>query len=164
MATPPLAESLALAKARGDDPARCGFELSRHILLGIKDARAHRPDLCLKYGEYLLRTHSSSLSHEVWAAYEQVYVALLQKARCTARAAAAGNSVEGEDMHKAQEFLSKLSAQFPDSLRVKRLEGMMSESKGDYDRAMADYDDILAEDPSNLLAIKRQVSSSHGRD
>ena len=84
-ATPPLADSLALAKARNFEPSRCGFELCRHILLGVREARATRPDLVLKFGGYLLQHHSSSLSHEVWAAYEQVFVALLQHGRYAAR-------------------------------------------------------------------------------
>ena len=161
-ATPPLAESLALAKARGNDPQSCGFELCRNILLGVKEARCHRPDLCLKYGGYLLQSHRSSMSHEVWAAYEQVYVALLQRGRYEAKRAPS-DAASGDDMRQAQEFLSVLSSQFPDSLRVKRLEAMMWEAKRDTELAVMDYDAIVADDPSNLLALKRQVAIFRSR-
>ena len=162
MATPPLRESLELARARGDDPARCGFDLCRHIIIGVKESRAARPDLCLKYGGYLLSAHPSSMSQEVWGVYEQVYIALLQHARQDSKRVPADASANNT-LRQAQDLLTVLSAQFPDSLRVKRLEGMMWESKGEMDLAMSDYDEILADDPSNILVIKRQVAICRSR-
>jgi len=162
-ATPPLAASLALAKARNNDPARCGFELCRHILMGVRELRAHRPDLVLKYGSYLLQNHSSSLSHEVWATYEQVYISLLQHARYGSRRTATDGTTDGAEMQMAQEHITALSAQFPDSLRVKRLEGMMWEAKGEAELALDTYEEILQEDPSNLLVVKRQVAILRAR-
>jgi len=162
-ATPPLATSLLAAKARGGDPARCGFELSRHILLGVREARANRPDLVLKYGGYLLQNHASSLSHEVWAAYEQVCVSLLQHSRHSERGAPPDSGTESEEIRAAQEYIAALSARFSGSLRVKRLEGMMWEAKGEHDLALADYDEILEEDPHNLQAIRRQVAICRSR-
>jgi len=159
-AVPPLAESLARAKARGNEPSRCGFELCRSILLGVRDARANRPDLVRTFGGYLLQHHASSLSHEVWAAYEQVLVSLLQHCRTAKRGAAA---TESEEMRLAQEYTATLAARFSGSLRVKRLEAMMWEVKGEFDLAMADYDEILKEDPHNLLALRRQVAVSRAR-
>ena len=40
----------------------------------------------------------------------------------------------------------------------------MWEAKGEVDLAMGEYEEILNEDPSNLLAVKRQVAvlRSHG--
>jgi len=61
-------------------------------------------------------------------------------------------------MRAAQEHLTTLSAQFPDSLRVKRLEGMLWEAKGEGELAIETYDEVLTDDPSNLLAVKRQVA------
>lgn len=161
-AIPPLAESLTTTKAKGNDPSRCGFELCRSVLLGVKEARAYRPDLCLKFGAHLLRSHSSALAHELWAAYEQVYGALLNLGRYEAKKPS-GENAESDHIKRAQELLALLSTQFPDSLRVKRLQGMMWESKGEYDLAAAEYDAILADDPSNLLTLKRQVAISRSR-
>ena len=159
MATPPLSESLAKAAKCGDDPSRCGFELSRHIVLGVREAKVNRPDLVHKYGLHLLEQHKSSLSHEVWAMMEQVYVALLQRGRVARRGGSAGPSAAAAAaaLSTAQELISTLSTQFPGSLRVKRLEGMMWEAKGETKLASTSYDEILAEDPSNLLALKRHV-------
>lgn len=77
---PQLAESLALAQIQGNSPARCGYDLSKAIVLGVREARISRPDLVTKYGQYLLQTFASRLSHEVWPMYEQTYTALLQYA------------------------------------------------------------------------------------
>ena len=44
----------------------------------------------------------------------------------------------GAEMKLAQQYINLLSNQFPDSLRVKRLEGMMWEAKGEADLAMAE--------------------------
>jgi len=159
----PLSESLVLAKAYGYEPAKCGYDLCRAIILGVREARCNRPDLVLKFGTYLLQHYSSSLSHEVWAAYEQVYISLLQHARYASRRAVPESGTESEEMRLAQEFIATLSAQFPDSMRVKRLEGMMWEAKGDTDQAMILYEEILADDPSNLQVLKRQVAVSRSR-
>ena len=157
-ATPPLRTSLDAAALRGDSPQRAGYELCRHILLGVREAKANRPDLVLKYGKHLLQQYASKLSLEVWAAYEQVYVALLQHGRYGPRRTAPADGGDGGDaMQTAHEYLEILKAQFPNSLRVKRLEGMMWEAKGETKLASTSYDEILAEDPSNLLALKRHV-------
>ena len=78
MATPSLEASIKQAAAVGSEPSRCGFELSRNILLGIRESRARRPDLVVKFGTYLLDHHAQRLGHEVWNVYEQVLVALLE--------------------------------------------------------------------------------------
>jgi len=46
---------------------------------------------------------------------------------------------------------------------VKRLDGMLWEAKGMYDMAMKEYDEILAEDPHNILATKRQIALCRAR-
>jgi len=155
-----LDETLALARARGNEPSRIGFELCRKILTAVREARAARPDLVRRYGSYLLDHHSSRLGHELWATYEQVYVALLQYGKSGKLSADASMP---EDLAAAQEYGNILSAQFPDSLRVKRLDGMLWEAKGMFDMAMKEYDDILAEDPNNIFATKRQVALCRAR-
>ena len=161
-ATPPTSESLARARSYGNNPARCGLELSKQIVLGLREGRTVRPDLALKYGSYLLKQHASALSHEVWAIYEQVLVALLQFGRYGTRKGAA-NAADSDEMRQATDHMATLATQFPESLRVKRLEGMMWEAKGEADLAMGEYEEILEADPMNLLAIKRQVALCRSR-
>ena len=95
--------------------------------------------------------------------YEQVLGALLFHGRHAARRAAPGAGAESDEMKLATEYVTTLAAQFPDSRRVKRLEGLMWEAKGEADLAMGEYDEILQEDPSNLLAIKRQIALCRSR-
>jgi len=157
-----LEENLALAQARGNEPSKLGFEVCRKILAAVREARAARPDLVRRFGSYLLDNHSSRLGHELWMTYEQVYVALLQYGKSGKNQLAADASMP-EDLAAAQEYGNILSAQFPESLRVKRLDGMLWEAKGMHDMAMKEYDDILAEDPHNIFATKRQVALCRAR-
>lgn len=164
MATPPLRDSIAAAQKHGSDPARCGYELCRHILLGVREARMVRPDLVYKYGSYLLQQHTSSLANEVWAFYEQVCISLLQHGRYASRSAApAPGTAAQKAMATAQQYKETLDSRFPGSLRVKRLEGMLWEAKGEPDLALGEYEEILEADPSNLLATKRQVALLRSR-
>ena len=162
MATPGLAASLKQAAAVGSEPSRCGFELSRNILLGVRESRARRPDLVVKFGTYLLDHNAQRLGHEVWNVYEQVLVALLEHGKRSEGRGKSKRAVptgESEPLATAQDYCNILALQFPKSLRVKRLEAMLWEAKGELDLAMADYDEILKEDPNHLAALKRQAAS-----
>jgi hypothetical protein len=53
--------------------------------------------------------------------------------------------------------LKALQAQFPSSMRVKNLHGLMLEAKGELDSAAELYDSIVAEQPANTTARRRQV-------
>lgn len=162
MLEPSLDDTLKVAQARGKEPSRLGFDLCRKIVSGVREARCHRPDLARRYGSYLLDNHSSRLGHELWATYEQVYISLLQYGK-SGKTALSADATMPEDLRSAQEYCNILSAQFPDSLRVKRLEGMLWEAKGMFDMAMKDYEDILTEDPNNMQAAKRQIALCRGR-
>ena len=118
----------ARAKSYGNNPVRCGLELSKQIVLGVREGRATRPDLVLKYGGYLIKQHASALSLEVWGIYEQVLVALLHHGRYGTRRAT-GDAADSDEMRQATDIVATLAQQFPESLRVKRLEGMMWEAK-----------------------------------
>ena len=108
-------------------------------------------EVVAQLGTALLRSHSSRLGEEVWATYEQVYVALLEHGK---HPSPAGNAA----LELAQEYANALSERFPASLRVKRLEGLMWEAKGEYELAMKDYDSIVTDDPNNVPALKRQAT------
>ena len=153
----PLQDLLAQAKAKALDPARCGYDLCHAIVSGVREARASRPDLVARFGAYLLQNHASSLSHEVWATYEQVYMALLQHGRVAPGSTNAA-SADSEDLRKAQQYTATLTKQFPSSQRVRRLEAMLLEAKREYGEAEKEYKAILEEDPHNLQAVKRQIA------
>ena len=162
MATPSLEASIKQAAAVGSEPSRCGFELSRNILLGIRESRARRPDLVVKFGTYLLDHHAQRLGHEVWNVYEQVLVALLEHGKHSEGRGKSKRAVptgQSEPLATAQDYCNILALQFPKSLRVKRLEAMLWEAKGELDLAMTDYEEILKEDPNHLTALKRQAAS-----
>ena len=155
-----LPEVLAQAKTRAYQPAKCGYDLCRAVLTSVRDHRANRPDLVRTFGTHLLQHHASSLAHDVWAMYEQVFVALLQYAPAKG---ALADDVDKEEMRLAQQYVATLATQFPDSLRVKRLEGMLWEATGEHKEAMEVYDGILKEDEHHLGAIKRQIAVCRAR-
>ena len=162
MTTPSLEASVKQAAAVGSEPSRCGFELSRNILLGVRESRARRPDLVVQFGTYLLDHHAQRLGQEVWNVYEQVLVALLEHGKQPSggrgKSKRAVPTGESEPLATAQDYCNILALQFPKSLRVKRLEAMLWEAKGELDMAMADYEEILKEDPNHLGALKRQAA------
>ena len=77
----------------------------------------------------------------MWALYEQVLVA----------------SLDVGDTETAKKCLIKLNVQFPGSSRVKRAEGMILESTGEFEGALKIYDEILEKNPTNLLILRRKV-------
>ncbi|KAL3926856.1 MAG: hypothetical protein SGPRY_003103 [Prymnesium sp.] len=156
-----LDKSLALAQARGWEAGRLGWEECRQLISAVRHARVCRPDLIRAFGRYLLDHHASRLGTELWVTYEQVMLALLQYGKLGKNEA--GSDAIPDDLKAAQKYGNTLSAQFPDSLRVKRLDGMLWEAKGMYDMAMKEYEEILAEDPNNILAIKRQIAICRAR-
>lgn len=156
-----LADSLLIASTKGHEPARCGFNLCRAIIMFVRESRLLRPDLVTKFGPHLLEAHTRKLSQEKWALHEQIYMALLQYGRtCSPRKA---DGIEGDSIFLAQQYLNILSAHFLTSMRVKQLEGMMWEAKGEVDMAMAGHGNILFDDPSYVSALKRQVAVFCGR-
>ncbi|KAI8054488.1 hypothetical protein BDF22DRAFT_742419 [Syncephalis plumigaleata] len=100
------------------------------------------PDLVVQYGEQLmLAGYTSQLGDEVWAFYEQLFVAALHTARWPL----------------AQSCLDALNARFPGSTRVGRLEGMLHEAKGNIEVASNLYASLLETDETNMLAAKRHI-------
>eukprot|EP00210_Caulerpa_lentillifera_P001375 g1323.t1 len=109
------------------------------------------------FGSHLLRKHKKLLSAEesrridsptgfrlalVWLIYEQVAIACLdcQANRC------------------AQSCISAICAEFPNSVRAKRLKAMLHEATDNLVRAERIYDDILSQDPANDVILKRKVA------
>ncbi|EFC49793.1 predicted protein, partial [Naegleria gruberi] len=105
-----------------------------------------RPDLVLKCGKHLFYNHKSEafskLGNNVWDYYEHLL-----------RAAADLNNIT-----VAQECLVSLQGQFGESLRVKRLEGLLMEAQNQFETALQIYDDILKDHPTDALSYKRKVA------
>lgn len=97
--------------------------------------------LVVKYGSEVLKT-PSVLGADVWNVYEQVLVAALD----------IGN------FETAQLCLDKLDIKFPGSVRVQRLSGMLHEARGEHDKAVAVYDQVLKAQPLDEIARHRKVA------
>ncbi|KAK9764305.1 Inositol phosphatase SIW14 [Basidiobolus ranarum] len=107
-----------------------------------------RPEEVVELGEKILfGGYAGQLGDEVWNVYEQVLIAALDTGR----------------FDLAKKCLDKLQPRFPKSLRVKRLEGMSLEAEGKLEEAYTLYSDILTEDPTNILAVKRQIAIQKAR-
>ncbi|ORY06442.1 TPR-like protein [Basidiobolus meristosporus CBS 931.73] len=107
-----------------------------------------RPDVVVELGEKILfGGYARQLGDEVWGVYEQVLIAALDEGRF--------------DLAKA--CLDKLQARFSKSHRVQRLQGMSLEAEGKLDEAYNLYSDILTEDPTNIMAVKRQIAIQKAR-
>ncbi|XP_072037742.1 ER membrane protein complex subunit 2-like [Amphiura filiformis] len=102
----------------------------------------------VELGEFLIDSHPNKLGDEAWLIYEQVCIAALDT----------GN------IDLATHCIQCLSQQFPQSLRVKRLQGMRFEALARYDEAEIVYETILESDASNALARKRRVAIFKAQD
>jgi tetratricopeptide (TPR) repeat protein len=111
---------------------------SLEIIRGLRKSHLRRPDIILRLGP---QVESICSDNELWILYEQMFVAAL-------------------DMkldNKAEVYLMKLRNEFPTSTRVKRLQGMALEAKGNYDEAIAIYEKLLEENPTNISILQRTV-------
>uniref|UniRef100_A0A7S0W6L3 ER membrane protein complex subunit 2 n=1 Tax=Hemiselmis tepida TaxID=464990 RepID=A0A7S0W6L3_9CRYP len=133
--------------------------IQRKLLACLRALKTRRPDLVARAGLPLLAGGGRGLGKsEVWDVREQVYLACLELHMW--------DHAEGQ--------LDQLQAKFPKSVRVKGLQGMMSEAKGGasgvskadatkhYEAALGVYKEVLEEDPANAFALKRKVCCMRG--
>lgn len=109
------------------------------MLKALRKSKIRRPDVIVKYASLLV---SGSNSQEVWNAYEAIVVAALDVG----------------DIAMATDYLVKLQSKFPKSSRVQRLVAMKFEATGEFSKAIELYDKLLAENPGNILAMKRKAT------
>lgn len=95
----------------------------------------------LKYARKVLDSRSA-LGDEYWNYVEQIGMSAL--------------AMNQDDV--AQECLTLLQTQFPESTRVRRYEGLFEESQSHFSTASEIYDQLLTKHPSNALVAKRTVS------
>lgn len=129
----------------------------QQILNHVRNNRIRRPDLVYKCAVPLLSR--GWLGNAQWDIREQLFLAAL-------------------DLHKfdlAEEQFKALSTRFPNSMRVRGLEGMKYEAQATSmalmeeqrmqlaEKAMSIYEDIVAEDPCSVTARKRKVAALRSR-
>jgi tetratricopeptide (TPR) repeat protein len=66
-------------------------------------------------------------------------------------------ALETGDESTAKTCITFLKKKFPKSGRVKRLDGLLLEADGKFEEASEVYEELLKENPSNLLIMKRKV-------
>jgi len=116
--------------------------LAVEILAEIRTAGHRDSQLVVDFGKKLVFEFFSSLGEDRWVILEQVCIAALD---CS-------------EFKLSAECISKLSHQFPESIRVKRLIGMQHEAKGECHKALILYNKILAIEPADVLTMKRKIS------
>jgi ER membrane protein complex subunit 2 len=119
----------------------------RDLLRFLRKEKLRSPTLVIKHGYPLIQSRGG-LDDELWTIHEQVLAAALDVG----------------DLDTADECLTALKRKFPGSARVKRLEGMILESVGNYTGAAGFYKQILTENPANIAVVKRQIASLLAQD
>lgn len=128
-------------KASRKEPSECTFdellEICQKLKIGVRC-----PGLEVKYTSYILERFPSKLGDGVWSIKEQ---------RCLA-------FVDCHNFKAAQLHLSELQTKFgTTSKRVRQLKAMLLEAQGKYSEAQTIYDEMLDENPGNMLVRKRVI-------
>ena len=118
------------------------WEDARNTLREWRDTNARHSEEVVEIGEHLVRKYSSKLSDELWLVCEQVYIAALDICR----------------YEVAEMCLGKLFGSFPNSFRVRKLEGMKYEALGENDKALKVYESLEKEDPTDSAVKKRKIA------
>lgn len=113
----------------------------KKFLTACRTLKVRESGLVTEYGAQLLKKGSMS-EEELWLVREQVAMAALDVG----------------DMGLATGCVKAISRQFPDSMRAHRLQGMYFEAMHNWERAGEVYSKMLERDPSNEMALKRQVA------
>ncbi|ORZ40277.1 hypothetical protein BCR44DRAFT_61488 [Catenaria anguillulae PL171] len=110
-------------------------------LRSIRASNVVQPFRVAELCEIVLKT-PSRLGDEIWTIYEQLSIALLDIG----------------DISHAKMCVGKLEKEFSSSsIRVRKLHAMIAEASGDYDRAMALYNQIIEERESDMSVYKRKI-------
>ncbi|XP_042458968.1 ER membrane protein complex subunit 2-A-like [Zingiber officinale] len=115
----------------------------------VRKLKARRSEKVLKHGLAILNdpTVRSKLGGEEWTLYEQVAFA----------------AFDCQQHNVAKDCIAVLSKEFPGSLRVGRLEGMLLEAKGALAEAEKVYARLLEDNPLDQIIFKRMVAIAKAR-
>ncbi|CAG8469305.1 6999_t:CDS:2 [Acaulospora morrowiae] len=119
------------------------YKLAIETLHELRKSGERKSELVISLGGRLIREgYIGKLGDDVWSVYEQIFVAAL----------------DHREEALAKTCLENLEKRFPNSPRVKILEGMKLEAEEKLDDALKLYDEILEEDDSNIAATKRRIA------
>ncbi|GAM22777.1 hypothetical protein SAMD00019534_059520, partial [Acytostelium subglobosum LB1] len=120
------------------------WKLVADSLRFLRQSKLRVPMLVARNGYRLVTNHFNNIrQHEVYDVVEQVILALLE---CGLN-------------DQAAELIEKVAIKFgKTSVRVRRLQAMLDESRSIYYNANDTYLDILEKYPADMMSMKRQVS------
>jgi len=96
----------------------------------------------LELWEKIVESNINKFGDEKWLVYEQVYIA----------------SLDNHNFLVSNDCLAALKSQYPNSIRVNKLAGMISEASGNFNEADKLYKAILSTDETNAHVSKRRVA------
>lgn len=114
----------------------------RDTLRRFRDQGTRHSRLTYKLAKSLLETHESNLGDEKWDVTEQLFYACID--------------IGNNDL--AENYLQRLSEQFPDSKRVSRLAGILQEADGEVTAAEELYRENIRADPADAASTKRIIA------
>jgi len=117
------------------------FEAKDAVTKFLEKKNLRKPKILLDIGLDLLNNHKSQLGSSQWRLRERLYIAAL----------------DCERFREAVKQMTALTEKFPDSTRVKALQGLYREACSKFKEAMIKYKSILDEDPSNKMASVRMI-------
>lgn len=118
------------------------LEVARQKMRQWRDEPLRNSEEVTELGECLILEHGNKLGDELWTIYEQVFLA----------------SIDCRKMDLATMCLRELKTQFPNSIRVEKLNAMRLEAFDKYEEAKKIYDKILEAEPANAVVRKRLVA------
>lgn len=128
--------------------AKGDIETAKKYLKMVEEHGLRRPEMVVKVGTMLLGNKKARLRGEpLWTLCEQVALAALDL----------------NDQELATQCIKKLHSEFPKSVRVGRLVGMQHESRGEWDKALEQYDVLLEKAPTEQRVMKRKVAVYKGQ-
>jgi tetratricopeptide (TPR) repeat protein len=119
------------------------------ILRDLRQRPVHAPSLVFWCGMHVLVECPAALGNDLYNVYEQVLIAAL----------------ECNNTQKAEWCLAALIKKFgvKESLRLRRLAGMMQEANDDFEKAMQIYRSILSEAPGDQFCVRRMSAMCKSR-
>jgi len=118
------------------------WEESAERMRKIREDQLRCSEEVIELWEEVLVDFIYKLGDELWIIYEQVCIAACDCGR----------------INIAQKCIEALKIQFPGSLRVRKLQGLLLEVFEKFEKAEQLYKSIIEEDPTNSLVKKRLVA------
>jgi tetratricopeptide (TPR) repeat protein len=118
------------------------FETARQELFSLREDGTRDSERVIELWVICLSQLAYKLGDDAWTVYEQVFIAAIDL---------------GND-EIAQDCISALIEKFPNSTRVKRLRGMYYEYSEKFEEARNLYNQIIEEDPTNMIIRKRLIA------